>query len=326
MTSRRGVRLRVAKIGLGLSGLAAIAALLTLLVVVAVVVVGAALVALVGFGGTKPRLGSPGKGTASAHYPVQVAPASGLTDGALVFVTSTAFTSDQIVGVTVCLTEAATRHVGVDACDTTSGARYAVRDGRLAAGYRVPRVVTIGGTAYDCASRPGRCLIVAADASNFDRSGGVAVSFSSGLPAARLVPSGARPQSDHLPARRAPEGPVPADSQVTVRAQGFQPGEPVLVAWCTPRFELVGPTGCSPRDASAAMSAVMFRSTKGITEHADEAGAFTTAVRVPRWIVAYDGAARRDPACSTAPGACSIVIAAAADTKRSAVVPLTVQP
>ncbi|MCU1351716.1 MAG: hypothetical protein JWM05_925 [Acidimicrobiales bacterium] len=328
MPGRGWVGLRIVGASLWAAG-----AFVAVVVLVGALVMGVGLVlllALAGLGGDKPRFGDPGRGTRSQHLRVQVQPSTGLVERTPVLVTSDAFPNEgEIVGVTVCLSEADTAHRGSDACDMVSGTRYAVRDGHLRAVHRVPRVITVKGRAYDCASRPGRCLLVAASADSFDRSGGVALSFATDLAAPNLTAHTVRATSDLLPASRTPAGPVAAGRRVQVTVRGFQPGEPVLVAWCTAAFARIGPRACSPQSGSAAVYAIMIRSTVGITDHADAGGTFTTKARAPGWIVSYQDALddrhdRSRTVCSARPRACSLVVAAAADTKRSAVVPLIV--
>ena len=290
--------------------------------------------------------GDPGQGTASQHLPVRVAPASGLDDGSTVRVRSEAFDASSVVGVAVCLHSADTQRRGVQACAEDQGARYAT-DGRghLDATYAVPRVITVGGRAYDCAASPRRCLVVAADGNDYDRSGGVPISFRAGLPTAELTVAPKRAATDHLPAGAAPSGPVRAGTQLRILASGFQPGEPLLVARCT---DDLGRTGviasCEPDDPRSAVQAVVFRSLSGEFLRADSKGAVATTVTacaavapfgddVTKALEQYDTPAGQcSPAgadtvdCHQRPGRCAIVVAAAADTKRSAVIPYALAP
>lgn len=278
----------------------------------------------------------PGKGTASKRLSVTVTPATQLTDGAEVRVTSSAFAKRTVVGIAVCLREADTKRQGVDACDRNQGYRFATDEaGRLDAPFPVPRVITVGGMPYDCAASARRCLVVAANAGDFDESGGVPLTFRSGLPPADMKVVTSRPQTDLLPIGVQPRGPLTAGAEVRVLASGFRPGEPLLVAWCTDRFATEGPTACEPVDGNAALAAVVLRSlptapvaTKdGTAVVSIEARATIdpvgdvfsssegTTTTSPRTDARFD--------CRTKPGACSIVITAAADTRRSAVLPYT---
>jgi hypothetical protein len=290
---------------------------------------------------------SPGDGTESARLPVEVTPRTDLVDGATVRVTSRSFDPLDVVGVAVCLRKADTQDAGVDACDEVQGARYATdAQGRLDATYAVPRVITVGGRAYDCAATAERCLVVAADAGDYDRSGGQAITFRRGLPAADLRTAGPRPVSDRLPigAEPALDRPVEAGTELQVLATGFQPGEPVLVAYCTDQVERDGMIdACEPQDASAVVTALLGRSVEGLSERAnddgavvvtleargvvsptvevDASGSSTTAAGPGATVPLLDGQSR----CTEAGGGCTIVVAAAADTKRSAILPYVVR-
>jgi hypothetical protein len=300
--------------------------LVTLAILVVVVAIGALFLAFRGF---DLDLGDPGDGRDSQRLAVEVSPATDLEDGSTVRVTSDAFDARRIVGVAVCLREADSARQGVDACDEVQGARYAVSaDGRLDATYPVPRVVRIGGQPIDCAVSAGRCLLVAASADDYDRSGGVPISFRPNLPAAETDPPSTRAQTDQLPVIVAPAGPVAAGTQLDVAASGFQPGEPLLVAWCTTAFDDEGPTACEPRDASEAFGAVAFRDLSGELPTADAEGRFRTTI---------DARTTIEPVFSTDPSGaaervdcrrdgCVLVIAAAADTKRSAVAAYELTP
>ncbi|WP_421119004.1 hypothetical protein ACE2AJ_16785 [Aquihabitans daechungensis] len=298
-------------------------------------------------------LADPGKGTDSQRLPVTVTPSTGLDGSTAVRVQSDAFAAHAIVGVAACLRAADTEQRGVDACDELQGARYATDEaGRLDATYRVPRVITVGGKPYDCAASAQRCLIVAASAADYDESGGQTISFAEDLPAAEMTAVTERAVSDHLPAQTRPllGTPVPPGSRIEVLATGFQPGEPLLIAHCTPDLEAVGVAdACEPVDASAALSAVMMRSVTGDFIRADAQGAITTTVEAePTVLPIGSDLANLSPAlttttraprggtttsvplregevrCTDGAGGCRIVISAAADTKRSAVVPYVV--
>ena len=263
----------------------------------------------------------PGKGTASKRLPVTVTPTSALQDGSVVRIRSSAFEPAQVVAVAVCLTTADTKRLGVDACDKTTGARYAVGRNRLLdASYPVPRAIGVGGRTYDCAQRSTSCMVVAASAWDFDQSGGQRISFSAPMGPPRPPPATRLP-TDRLPIVPWRSGPLMSGDDLRVTASGFQPGEPVLVATCGPTFATAGEIyACDPRDSNAAVVAVM-GDVGSVRDAADRSGTFTTSITLPARIRAYGGRRSR---CAKAPGTCSVVIAAAADTKRSAVLPLTV--
>lgn len=271
----------------------------------------------------------PGQGDESEELAVEVAPAEGLDDGAAVFVSSRAFRPHGIVGVVVCLEEALTEAVGVDACDRAAGQRFATTpEGELAAVVAVPRVITVEGEPHDCAERAGRCLVVAADSQDFDLSGGAPITFAAGSAPAELVPGGDRPRSVLLPGSITPEDAVAVGTTVTAEASGFMPGEPVLVGRCTAAFlhrEIW--QACAPEDGDIddAITAIMGRSVDQIDLHADAEGSVQVEVEVTDEVtpgLSDEQGGGLD--CTGDPGACGIVIAAAADTQRSAYLPLTV--
>lgn len=264
----------------------------------------------------------PGDGTRSQRLDVAVEPRTGLADGQEVLVASEAFSRHQVVGVAVCLSEADTESRGVEACDTASGQRFATDvDGRLAVTFPVPRVITVDGGAHDCAEREGRCVVVAADASSFDRSGGQPVSFAPDLPAVDLVAGPERPRTDLLPGSLDPPGPVAVGDTLTVTTSGFVPGEPLLVAVCDTTFltddpwEACAPAG--PTDMSTATEALMGHSVEGIDLRAGPDGTVSAEVVAPEQVEGLGS----PTSCRGGTPVCAVVVAAAADTRRSAYLP-----
>lgn len=264
----------------------------------------------------------PGTGTRSIRLPVEVTPAAGLRAGSVVRVRSDRFAANAVVGVAVCLRAADVQNLGVAACDTTSGARYTTdAKGRLNATFAVPRVVTVAGMAHDCAATSARCMVVAADASNFNQSGGKPIGFRAGLPPVALVPDGPRPRTDLLPITAVPAGPVAPNTAVRVTVRGFQPNEPLLLAHCV-NFATEAPEdACEPLDLQAAIDAVMFHEVLPSGPRAGPDGTFTTSVTASPVVTPESGSAHIT--CAAKPGVCEIVVAAAADTKRSAMLPYT---
>jgi hypothetical protein len=297
----------------------------------------------------------PGEGKASRRLEITVAPSTGLHDGSPVFVTSEAFHARRIVGLVVCLRTVDTQNAGVGACDRTQGARYSVdRKGRLAVAYAVPRWIRTTSGVHDCANAPGACVLVAADVGDFDESGGRPLSFAAG--GDRRMPPTERSATDRLPIAEAP-GAGTADGTVHhLTASGFQPGEPLLVARCLRSFATGGPVGrCEPLDRRAAYDAL----TSGLAPTDPKAGPdgrFSADLTATAWILpfpAVDPGTLGDPVdvalqalneladppadhspgakrpvgavdCAVEPGTCVFVIAAAADSKRSAILPYTV--
>jgi hypothetical protein len=269
-----------------------------------------------------PGAGDPGPGTASQRVGVLVAPTEGLTDEATVRVASDAFGPSSVVGVAVCLSEADTDDAGVEACDEVQGERFATdAAGVLDASYQVPRRIRVGDEVHDCGDRPGRCVLVAADANDYDRSGGQPLAFADG--GVVREPPATRPMTRNLPATRSPGGAVAEGSEVSVRAEGFQPNEPVLLAWCREDFVVDGPGACEPVDDDAALTALLGRTVPSGLARADGDGVV---------IATFEARGRLDPvlgdplACGGAAGNCTMVVAAAADTARSAVVPYLLGP
>lgn len=270
----------------------------------------------------------PGDGKASERLAVDVTPRTGLTDGGSVRVNSGAFSAGSVVGMTVCLRDADTERRGADACDSSVGSRVAVPpDGRLDVAFTVARVITVGGVAHDCASVP--CLVVAADVTDYNRSGGEEVRFAPGLPPADLTQTGERARTDRLPISVEPAGAVSPGMTLSVTATGFVAGEPVLVAWCTSDFLRLDPwDACTTDDISTAVMAMLGGEVGDINDRADREGSYTAQVTVPRSVTPIgDFSAGPSPTaatCAAAPGKCALVVTAAADTKRSGYLPIII--
>ncbi|WCO65541.1 hypothetical protein PO878_13640 [Iamia majanohamensis] len=280
-----------------------------------------------------------GKGRRSVDLPIEVGPRTDLVDGQAVFVRSDAFPPHRVVAVGVCLREAEEpldpgaprpdRGVlpaplnGLDACDTDTGARFATdARGVLAAAIPVPRVITVQGTAHDCASSPERCLVVAGLSTDFDQSGAEPVSFAPPTTPADLTPGRPRPRTLALPATATTPTTGSPGTEVTVTVTGLVPGEPVLVATCTADFLGSDPWDVCQTDAtSAAFAAIALGSVADVPDRADAAGRITATAPIPAHIQpAFSG-----PSLPCGPDdPCGIVVASAADTTRSAYVPVTV--
>jgi hypothetical protein len=160
-----------------------------------------------------------------------------------------------------------------------------------------------------------------------------------------------------------PAGRALADgTPVTVTATGFVPGEPILLARCSAFPPRDPAAACDPLDFRHAFQAIAFSNLTGIELHADEHGsvvvtvvATASIVRIgdpmeafAQWSSTPSTAAEttstastqpsattsstirpwadrsRTVDCTAAPGRCSIVVSAAADSRRSAVLPYTV--
>lgn len=309
----------------------------TVLLVAAVVAAGIAILAIALSDFDLDFSSGGGKdGTDSQRLAVEVTPSTDLRPGDHVKVTTDAFSADAVVAVTVCLREADTLRRGLAACDEVQGSRYAVgSNGKLAATYVVPRSVTIRGQFVDCAGSDGRCLVVAADIDDYNRSGGRPISFRRDLPSAETTLTSTRPHTDLLPVTATPQGPAEPGATLRLEATGFEPNEPLLVAWCTDGFETLGIGTCEPTDQAAAFSAIALGSLPD-APRADAEGRAVIDATVRSTIeptssgfnLPGEPAERRRSDgrfdCRTSAGRCSIVIAAAADTKRSAVLPYEV--
>ncbi len=269
----------------------------------------------------------PSTGDESVRLPVEVTPRTGLTDGAAVRVRSDAFDADLVVALAVCLREADTDRRGVDACDVDGATRVAV-DGaaRLDQTVAVPRVITVAGRAHDCAATPGRCLLVAASASDFDESGGQPLEFAPDLPAVDLVPREGQPTLAPLPASATPSGPYRGRTEVVVTATGLRPHEPVLLARCGDQLPLAAiEDACEPFDEMAALFAIGMDQISSGLPTADADGTVVVTMAVAQRVDPYAGG---QPAidCTSRADRCSLVVAAAADWRRAAIVPYTIAP
>lgn len=269
-------------------------------------------------------MGNPGTGRDSQRVDVAVEPTEGLVDGSTVFVTSEAFAPHQVVSIGLCLEEAATEREGSEACDTDGGQRFAVdAEGTLTAVVAVPRVITVGGEAHDCAAAPERCLLVAADASDYDVSGGEPLAFAPGLPPADLTPrEGGRAPTLLLPATLDPSTPLAPGTEITATVSGLVPGEPVIAGLCTEDFLQNDLTACEPLGDDA-LAALLGRSVEEVDRHADATGAITYTATAPGTIAPFTGG---PVDCTTEAGRCALVVGAAADPQRSAYLPLVVRP
>jgi len=107
-----------------------------------------------GGGDTAPTTAVP---IARSGAAIAIDPPADLADGAEVRVTGSGFPSGP-VSITACLTHAPGG--GGDRCDDSTGTVAAAgTGGKLLATRAVPRVITVGGVAYDCAAAPGACSL-----------------------------------------------------------------------------------------------------------------------------------------------------------------------
>lgn len=98
---------------------------------------------------------------AADRVAITVDPATGLTDGAAVHVTSTGYPAGTAVSVSTCVVGTGQVTGSSDPCDAASATAATVgADGTLAVDHPVVRLVTIGGTPFDCAETAATCQIV----------------------------------------------------------------------------------------------------------------------------------------------------------------------
>lgn len=279
----------------------------------------------------------PGDGTDSEGRGVVVVPADGLVDRASVQVASDGFGDADVVGVTTCLREVQDEGRGIaDACDLNEFATFAVpADGPVRVPYELRRVATVGAAAVDCGTSPGRCVLVLTDMDDYRRSGFAPVAFAADEPAPALVPSGGPRPAGGLPASATPTGAVADGTVLRITALGFVPGEPLQVSVCDGRFATAPPTSAcaalhdinwfigtrfTPETEAVALDDLALR--------ADERGVATVRHAVAASFRPF-GSGLGDQVdlegalvdCRAPSARCSIVVAAAADPTRAAVVP-----
>lgn len=240
---------------------------------------------------------------------VRVTPTTGLADGDRVVVASNALPPRRVVEVVPCLLH---DDGAVDRCDRARGARHAVpADGRFAVELVVPRVLRLGADVVDCAAPDVACAVLAADVDDPGTSGGARIRFRDDV--APTVPEAVPdPPLDPAAATLEPPSPVTAGDRVTVVATGFDPGEPVRIGACPSTPRDIGELACAPVDGDDPLvDPVATVPAEG--PYADITGTVRTEVH----LTTVD--------CSGARG-CVLVVTAAVDPRRLAVVPVRVVP
>lgn len=258
---------------------------------------------------------------------VTVGPTTDLQDGTPVFVSTAGADPLTPLEVTTCLADVVSATLE-DRCHAGGGRAFAVApDGTFAAVAPVHRVITTEAEGVvDCAERPGRCAVVAHEdpiltfAPEQRRAGGQPVTFAAGLPPAELVAVDEEPLTALQPGSVTPEGPLAVGTEVTVTASGFVPGERLAVGLCSDDswddgFE----SSCS---ALSSNRFDLFDQATGPPVDADGSGAVATTVTVPGGFESVLGRTWVD--CRERPERCAVVVAAEADLRRSAYLPLTV--
>jgi hypothetical protein len=206
---------------------------------------------------------------------VTVAPNADLPDNQPVYVTASGFVQGEIVTVMECPAE----HIDCPYSGPGFTSVQADADGNIATVLTVRRLIAAASEVYDCAEKPGDCVIVARTAG---LAPGVApLAFDSSIP---LPP---RPTLTVTP----PDG--LADRQtVTVTGEGFEPKANLTIGECVPNEDDIYPL-CSEGTFQAVTT--------------DDNGDFSLPIVVRRIISSYPGVL--DPVsidCATNPVPCAI--------------------
>lgn len=158
------------------------------------------------------------------------------------------------------------------------------------------------------------------------------VTFRPGLPPVDLNPAEPRAATVRLPVTGSPRGFLAPLTRVRVVARGFEPGEPVVLARCASEFgRLRADEACEPLDLIAGTEVLRGRVPDGAPVAGPD-GTFTREVTAARRLGILGNVFTKDKSpplpdevdCTERPARCSIVVAAAADPYRSAVLPYTV--
>ena len=161
--------------------------LLGLLIGVGLTVWLASMVVDGSFGGDSPERGNaetlasvvdPPTSAVADPVAITVAPATDLVDGAEVTITSDAFPAGAQVRIETCLTRSKVVTGEASPCDPTATALDVVDPrGHLVVRYPVARVVDVGGTPFDCAGEPARCVVAVTDVADATRTGSAPITF-----------------------------------------------------------------------------------------------------------------------------------------------------
>ncbi|MET0902604.1 MAG: neocarzinostatin apoprotein domain-containing protein [Acidimicrobiales bacterium] len=170
----------------------------------------------------------PNDGRDSVQLPITVEPHVDLQDRQVVTATAGGFVPGEQVGIVQCAREAGgevrERRAGIDGCDV-GGVEYADADpdGVATGTFTVKRVLTTAATGtVDCALEAERCIVAMGAVGDYDRSGGLAVTFVGGgepidVPTFTVAP---------------PDGLVDGDT-VHVTGEGFEPEGLVYLNVCS---------------------------------------------------------------------------------------------
>jgi hypothetical protein len=172
----------------------------------------------------------PRDGKDSLMLPVTAEPATGLREGDTITVRGEGFVPGESVGIVQCAIEAAQPGrggvgAGVDACNIGRFEQVTADDEGVATGtFPVYRALStsIAGT-VDCAASPERCIVAMGALSDYDRSGGTAISFDpEGLTPLEL------PTLEAAPAEGLADG-----DRILVTGTGHRPGALVHLELCS---------------------------------------------------------------------------------------------
>ncbi len=164
---------------------------------------------------------APNDGRGSQRLPVSIEPGTDLIDGQAVTLTGEGHVPGDELGIVMCSATAETR--GIDGCQiSTVGYVTADADGSFATDYAVRRSIDVPSEgAVDCSEYAERCLVGVGALSNYDRSGGVALTFAG---------SGPLPPAAELSAE--PLTGLTNGQDVRLTGNGFVPGTRVFVVQC----------------------------------------------------------------------------------------------
>jgi hypothetical protein len=170
----------------------------------------------------------PRDGRDSIQLPTTAEPSTGLRDGDVVTVRAEGFVPGEGVGIVQCAREAGgdapERRGGVDGCNLSGYTSIdADEDGVATGTYQVRRVLTtpLTGT-VDCAAEAERCLLGIGAVNDYDRSGGVRITFATDVAPIQL------PTAAVAPAEGLEDGDV-----VHVSGEGLTPDDVVYLEVCS---------------------------------------------------------------------------------------------
>ena len=238
--------------------------------------------------GTLTPLG-PRDGKDSIELPLTVAPsATGLHDGDTVTVSAPGFEPGESVGLVQCAQEAGgetpEQRGGIDACDISPYTSItADGDGVATGDYQVQRFLTtpLTGT-VDCGEDADRCLVALGALSDYDRSGGLGITFAAPAPGEPTRPK--IPTLTVTPAKGLHDGDV-----VHVEGAGYEAGTQVDLQVCAKDPSACWVTGEVLAPPDLAPNEDCFDACGGIGLLVDRAGRLSGDVPVWRFLPGEPG-------------------------------------